>query len=63
MMTDAPDTDPERALCTFLAGIGEALHVTDDGLAPGHSIEVIDVMATLAEAVKRLCADERTPAS
>ncbi|MGO9156774.1 hypothetical protein [Mycobacterium sp.] len=61
-MTDADDfdIDPSRAPGAFLYGLTQ-LDVADDGLAPGHQIEVIDVLATLAEAVKRLMAAESTP--
>lgn len=65
-MTDDPYyIDPERAVGAFLAGCREALDVHldvhDDGLAPGHSIEVIDVMAALAEVVKFRTIDLRIP--
>jgi hypothetical protein len=59
-MTDLMSIDPDRAPGAFTYGVTQ-LHVLDDGLAPGHAIEVIDVIATLAECVKRLTAAERTP--
>lgn len=53
------DIDPARAPGAFLYGLTQ-LEVID-GLAPGHQLEVIDVLAALAEVVKAVTADERTP--
>ena len=58
---DSPDIDPARAPGAFAYGL-TLLRVADDGLEPGNMIEVVDVIAALAEAVKRLTADESTPA-
>lgn len=55
------DIDPARAPGAFVYGLTQ-LEVADDGLAPGHQLEVIDVTAALAEVVKAACAAERTPA-
>jgi len=56
-----PEIDPQRASGTFIYGLTQ-LRVADDGLEPGHQIEIIDVIATLADAVKRHTAAESTPA-
>jgi hypothetical protein len=58
-MTDQPDIDPQRAPGAFAHGLTQ-LRVADDGLAPGYSIYFIDVMASLAEIVKRVMGAERT---
>ncbi len=60
-MTDALDIDPERAPGAFVYGL-TTLDVRDDGLASGHMVEVIDVIAALAETVKQVTAEESTPA-
>jgi hypothetical protein len=60
-MTDDPCyIDPERAPGAFIYGLTQ-IDVAEDGMSPRCSVEVIDVLAALAETVKQLCAAERTP--
>jgi hypothetical protein len=54
--------EPDRVPGAFVYGLGQ-LHVADDGLEPGHQVEVIDVIFTLAHAVKMLTADANTLAA
>jgi hypothetical protein len=58
----ALDIDPLRALGAFKSGL-KHLEVTDDGLAPGHQLEVIQTVADLARVVKGLCACEESVAT
>jgi hypothetical protein len=51
--------EPDRVPGAFVYGLSQ-LNVADDGLAPGHQVEVIDVIATLAHAVKMLTPDAST---
>jgi hypothetical protein len=51
--------EPERVPGAFVYGLSQ-LDVADDGLAPGHQVEVIDVIFTLAQAVKMLTPDAST---
>jgi hypothetical protein len=60
MTDDEFHIDPARAPGAFTYGLAQ-LRVADDGLAPGHQLEVIDVLAALAEAVKRVYAAEDSP--
>jgi hypothetical protein len=53
--------EPDRVPGAFVFGISQ-LEVTDDGLAPGHQVEVLDVIATLAKALNLLTLAERSPA-
>jgi hypothetical protein len=53
--------EPERAPGAFTYGLTQ-LRVADDGLEPGHLVQVIDVLVTLAQSVKLLTADANTPA-
>jgi len=52
--------DPLRALGAFTAGIKDHLVVADDGLAPGHQLEIIQTLGDLARVTKGLCACEDT---
>jgi hypothetical protein len=54
--------EPDRVPGAFVYGLTQ-LDVTDDGLAPGHQIEVLDVIFTLAHGVKMLTADADTLAA
>lgn len=57
----ALDIDPLRALGAFKSGLTH-LEVTDDGLAPGHPLQVITTVADLARVTKGLCACEESVA-
>jgi hypothetical protein len=54
--------EPDRVPGAFVYGLSQ-LNVADDGLAPGHQVEVIDVIFTLAHGVKMLTADADTLSS
>ncbi len=51
--------EPDRVPGAFAYGLTQ-LEVTDDGLAPGHQLEVIDVIFTLVHGVKMLTPDAST---
>ena len=51
--------EPDRVPGAFVYGLSQ-LNVADNGLAPGHQVEVIDVIFTLAHAVKMLTPDAST---
>jgi hypothetical protein len=51
--------EPDRVPGAFVYGLSQ-LNVADDGLAPGHQVEVLDVVATLAHGVKMLTPDAST---
>ncbi|BBY08171.1 hypothetical protein [Mycobacterium noviomagense] len=57
---DLLQVPPDRLPGVFTYALDQ-LEVQDDGLAPGHSVELIDVVASLAELVKRGMAAEHTP--
>ena len=60
MATDELDIDPLRAPGAFIFGLTQ-LRVANDGLEPGRSVEVIDVMAALGVAVTGLTVAECAP--
>jgi hypothetical protein len=51
--------EADRVPGAFVYGLTQ-LDVTDDGLAPGHQIEVLDVIFTLAHGIKMLAPDAST---
>jgi hypothetical protein len=50
---------PERVPAVFLYGLSR-LAIGEDGLAPGHSVELVDVVAVLAALVREGMRDEAT---
>jgi len=58
-MTTFEFIEPDRVPGAFAYGLTQ-LEVTDNGLAPGHQAEVIDVVFTLAHGVKMLTPDAST---
>jgi hypothetical protein len=58
-MNDFQFLEPARIPGAFAYGLTQ-LRVADDGLAPGHQVEVLDVLFTLAHGVKMLTPDAST---